>query len=130
MGSIQQICLRFEAIRKSLSPYLKAKIHEAVPLLNLRFQSPGDSSQLGRAALSIVQRSFPTSSVPEKEGLVFYLICLATAATGQRPLGEPQELDALRLQLATRKVSSFNTVLSNMMTRQSDMQKNIIQNMR
>jgi len=132
--AIMEAWQQYQMLSRGLNANVKLTIRQMVPayLDSARFLH--DSNSLYRAALSAVKFRFPASSPRQADVLASYLVGVAAVRDNVRgrldSMGEIDETEALRLQMATDRLSKLMSTLSNLLKKISDTQQSIVQNLK
>ena len=126
---------QYQRYSRLLSPNMKLRIRQVVPLYLDHVRSVQDPHSLYRAALAALKLRFPSSSPEETDVLAFYLVSLAAATEGGmrgklNSMNEMREMTSLKLQVTMNSRSKFIETLSNIMRKISSTQDSVVQNLK
>ena len=126
---------QYQRYSRLLSPNMKLRIRQVVPLYLDHVRSVQDPHSLYRSALAALKLRFPSSSPEETDVLAFYLVSLAAATEGGmrgklNSMNEMREMTSLKLQVTMNRRSKFIETLSNIMRKISSTQDSVVQNLK
>ena len=126
---------QYQRYSRLLSPNMKLRIRQVVPLYLDHVRSVQDPHSLYRSALAALKLRFPSSSPEETDVLAFYLVSLAAATEGGmrgklNSMNEMREMTSLKLQVTMNSRSKFIETLSNIMRKISSTQDSVVQNLK
>ena len=126
---------QYQRYSRLLSPNMKLRIRQVVPLYLDHVRSVQDPHSLYRSALAALKLRFPSSSPEETDVLAFYLVSLAAVTEGGmrgklNSMNEMSEMTSLKLQVTMNRRSKFIETLSNIMRKISSTQDSVVQNLK
>jgi len=134
------IARRFAAVSRSLSPTVKQRLHQAVPLYQARTRGVRHPQFEYQQALSAAKWAVPGSTAGEHDAMAFYLVAIAGMAEldpkvgalrdSRDRLSELSEEQQLRMQMAMDRLAKTTSTLNNIMKKMSTTAEGIIQNLK